>query len=309
MDSLLKAENGEVLHPSTNAQAVAEIVAKLHEPKELRFADMADGNGLALAVPKGINVISAKKFIDEFREHPERREGTARLGDLESFIAHANRFKDAGSAIFASDNPRQPSLTSVLDYHEATGGDPRFGKHRGHYAFPLSEEWRRWTNAPPKMKQAQFAEFVEENIINVLDPAAAKEPALDFSRTIGADFASAQRLMELSRGLKVRVSSHVQNAVTLATGETQFVYASEHQGESGQPLKVPGALLLALRVFEGGAYYQVPARLKYRVDGAEVLWTIVLARTDVIFEDAFNEAKERVRVETALPLFVGTPEA
>lgn len=308
--TLLQEESGEKLHPSTNAQAVAEIVAKLHKPEEMTFSEMEDGHGLAVAVPKGINLVSVKKFIDEYRTRPERCEGTAKLGDLESFIAHANRFKDAGSAIFASDNPRSPSLTSVLDYHEGADGQPRFGKHRGFYAFPLSEEWRRWVAAgQQKMTQAQFAEFIEENIVNVIDPAAAGEKALDFARTVGAELGGPQRLMEMSRGLKLRVSSHMQSAVTLSSGEVQFFYGTEHQDERGQPLKVPTAFVAALRVFQGGAYYQVPVRVRYRAKDGEITWSIDLQRLDVIFEDAFGEAKKRAADETSLPLFVGTPEA
>jgi uncharacterized protein YfdQ (DUF2303 family) len=307
---LLNEHADTIDDPPTNAQAVAEIVAKLHEPTPLVVATPADGSGFAIAVPKGINLVSTKKFIDEYRTRPERREGTAKLGDLESFIAHTNRFKDAGSVIFASDSPRSPSLTSVLDYHEDAKGQPRFGKHRGHYAFPLSEEWRRWIAAgQQKMTQAQFAEFIEENIVNIVDPLAALDVAVEFAKTMGTEYGTSQRLMEMSRGLKIRVTSHVQNAVTLSSGESQFLYTAEHQDERGQPLKVPGACLVGLRVFQGGAHYQVPVRIRYRTKDGEITWSLDLQRVDATFEDAFNEAKQRVREETALPLFVGTPEA
>ncbi len=298
------------------AQAVAEIAQRAVTPSPFRVATpgpTADGGtdiGL-IAVPQGVNLVSAKKYLDEYLDAPERREGTAHLGDLDSFIAHAERFKDKDSVIFASPNPQHPSLISVLDYHRQGGdGAPRFGRHRGVYDFPLSEEWTRWTKAQhAPMQQRTFAEFIESNILNVADPETAGGGAKTFATALACEFASPARLMELSRGLSVRVNSKVANAINLSSGEGQLVYGNEHTDERGQPLKVPGAFLLALRVFRGGAVYQVPARLRYRVKEGEVTWSFELWRTDRVFEDAFLEARDKVAAATGLPVFVGTPEA
>ena len=303
--------DGEAL--PTESGAIAEVVTDLSKIEVLSFADAPPGQGFALAVPRGKQLFSGKEFIDEFRTAPERRQGTANLGDLDSFIAHALRFKDDDSAIFASADPQRPQLVSVLDYHrQGPDGAPRFGRHRGVYAFPLSEEWTRWTGAAGKvMSQKAFAEFVESNILNVADPGEAGTGAREFARVLGVEFAGPQRLMEMSRGLSVRVAAKVQNVVNLGTGETQFVYVTEHQNERGEPLKVPGAFLLALRVFRGGPAYQVPVRLRHRVDkeAGSVSWSFELWRTDLSFEHAFKEASEKAAATTGLPLYVGTPEA
>ncbi|TIP21885.1 MAG: DUF2303 family protein, partial [Mesorhizobium sp.] len=68
--------------------------------------------------------------------------------------------------IFADADWRNPSFTAVIDYHEdVSGGLAAFGKHRIQYAFPLSEEWKKWIemNGEP-MKQAEFAYFLEDRV-------------------------------------------------------------------------------------------------------------------------------------------------
>lgn len=290
------------------AEAVAKVVKKAFKPRVVPLG--ANGEPSAMILPEGTELVSLKEMVDEYRDAPERREGTAKLEDLPSFIAHAKRFADADSAVFASPDPQSPKMVSVLDYHRS-GADssPRFGKHRGLYSFPLSDEWKLWTgNANKPMHQVAFAEFIESNILHVADPALAGETARAFSSTLKCELASPGRLMELSKGLSIRVASRVTNAHNLRSGEAEIQYSTEHQDESGKPLAVPGAFLLALRVYRGGDLYQVPVRLRYRLKEQAITWFYDLWRTDLVFEDAFKGACSQVQEGTGLPLFIGTPE-
>lgn len=293
----------------TEAGVIVDLVKKHVAATVLDTKSPHGENAPVLILPEGLKAQSIKPLIDEWRTCPERRKGTATLGDLDSFIAHANRFKDAGSALFANQDPRHPSLTAVLDYHPRGDASPRFGQHRGLYPFPLSEEWTAWTaNASKPMDQATFAEFIESRITDVAAPTEAGGSAKKLSDAIACSFASPSKLLELSRGLTVRVGARIANHQNLSTGEAQLTYQSEHQDEKGQPLKVPGAFLLALSVFRSGELYQVAARLRYRVREAAITWSYELYRIDRIFDDAFKEACDRARDETELPLFVGSPE-
>lgn len=306
---------GVTFNRQAEAAAVADIVRKAFEPKVITVKGRQDDNDLTaeiMLVPQGVEPRSMKRFLDEYRERPERREGVARLSDLESFIAHAKRFSSPeGSAIFA--DPDAPSLTSVIDYHaKGNDGAPAHCQHRGVYAFPLSDEWKVWTGQNKQsFNQAAFAEFIETRITDILDPASAAKPINDFALTIGASFASPAKLIELSRGLTVRVGQRVQQAVNLATGEAQIGFVSEHQDERGQPLKVPGAFVIAIPVFKGRSapLYQIAVRLRYRVREGSVTWFFELYQHENMLEHAFKEACEKAAKETALPLFVGKPEA
>jgi hypothetical protein len=293
IETYFKHELVEVTEPGTGTAALFEVT-----PKE------------------GYRVISANSF-DTYRERPVRRKGTAHLLSLDSLIEHSNRFSDSDSVIFADDDRKAPSITTVLDYHRAQAdGDPRFGVHRNHFAFPLSDEWQAWTKSNSVvMKMAQFAEFLEDRIIDVLHLIPGEDDlSEELKKFISAGggeaiIATPQKLFELARGLKVNEEAVVQEAVTLASGEGQVRFEVSHRDGAGAPLRVPSLFLIAIPVFRNDMLYRLAARLRYRKTAEGIVFWYDLWRADRTFDHAFKEACERVRVETELPLFYGKPEA
>lgn len=295
----------------TDSDVVAELAARAASKVE---TVLVDPETAVLAVPDGVEVVSIKPFLDEYLEAPERRKGTARLGTLASFLGLVHRFKDLDSALFANpdgtNHPPRPTLTCVFDYNrEGPTGAPRFGQHRAVYEFPVSDEWKAWLGLNGKpMAQAQFAAFLEDRIADVAAPTSPGALAQEFAQKLLVSFAGPSRLIELSRGLSIRVDQTVRNAQNLQTGEAQVQFVAQHTNENGQPLNVPGAFLLNVPVFRGGALYEIPARLRYRVKEGAITWFYELYRADRIFDHAFDEACEEAQENTELSLFVGTPE-
>lgn len=321
----------------TNSDAVAELAVRAAGKTEHITLVLDDGlKAQVLALPQNLRLESIKKFLDEYRTTPERKKGTAKAGDLASLIGLANRFKDEYSAIFARPGKlateadataAAPVIEVVFNYNEPTtvgvpvggsldqaleshAGGPRFGDHRAIYAFPFSEEWKAWNlqNAKP-MTQELFAMFLEDHIADVASPnGAPSELSAFFFEKLGVDFATPARLIELSRGLTVHVGQKVRNAKNLASGEAQLQFVEEHQDAAGGELKVPGAFLLAIPVFQFDAPYHVAVRLRYRVAGGNIVWLFELHRADRIFDHAFKEACDKAKKDTGLPLFIGSPE-
>lgn len=309
---------GELLKATgdTDAGVAADLMRRYARPRVIKVERGHDTAATVLALPKGMALHSVKELLDEYRTAPERRKGTARLADLDSFIAHANRFKDEDSALFADPSPTSPTLTSVIDYHHAGVEDledcdvrARFGEHRGVYAFPLSEAWEAWTKSnKTQMTQGDFAAFVEDRLPDIGDPGDAGDSAKALAGQLGASYATPSRLLDLSRGLSVRVGARVTNAQNLSTGEATMVFEASHQDEKGAPLRVPSAFLVSLPVFRSGALYQLAVRLRYRLNGGQVVWWFELHRPDRVFDHAFAEACEKAAKETGLPLYLGSPE-
>lgn len=288
----------------------AEIVTISEPVTGLRVAAVRSGNSITPLGPQA---------FDAYRDEPLRRRGTATVTSLDSLIDHINRFKDPGSAVFANDDRAAPSLTAVIDYHNAgpdSDAAPRFGEHRSVFAFPVSDEWNAWNgqNAQP-MAMADFAAFLENRIIDVLylipSEDSLPEDVQRLIDTLGGDttVATPNKLMELARGLQINENAVVQEAVNLATGEGIVRFQSEHTDEHGQPVKVPSIFLIGIPVFRNGPLYRIAARLRYRKSGGRLTFWYELWRTDRTFDHAFKEAVERVRVETELPVLFGKPEA
>lgn len=275
-------------------------------------------------LPAGRKLESIKRFLDEYRTRPERMKGTANITTVASFIDHVNRFKDANSTIFADVESRTaPRLLAVLDYNEQpthadtgdelTAGAPRFGEHRAQYKFPVSDQWKAWTAKPiENIGQVEFAEFLETRIMDIMDPASLdsenKGTLAAFCRQLGIKLASPQALMELSRGLTVHADHKVVQYVNVGTGEAQISFGETHTDATGAPVKVSGGFAIAIPVFRDGPAYQIPVRLRYKVAGGQVKWTLQPQRIDEVFDDAVSESVNNVTTKTSLPTIYGTPE-
>ena len=302
--------------------AVAEarsLVEDYIKAEVIEATEPATGTTVLL-VRAGNNVLPLNPLVFEpYRDAPMHRFGTATMLSLDSLIDHLNRFKDADSVVFADDNREKPSITAVIDYHPkgtAAEAAPRFGKHRSTFAFPLSDEWKAWTekNAAP-MAMADFAAFLEERLPDVLALIPGEdqlsEDIAKMVEALGGDdiIASPTRLMELSRGLQVNENSTVREVVNLASGEGVVQWDATHTDATGAPLRVPKVFLIGIPIFRNGWLYRIAARLRYRKTGGKIVFWYELWRIDRTFDHAFKEAIEHVRTSTELPVLIGKPEA
>jgi hypothetical protein len=287
-----------------------------------------------LVHPQGLSVSSLKEHMDKYRLRPDRRAGTARAHDLESFIAHIKRHAGRDSVLFADVLADKPSLLAIYDYNEpgaegVDGGLARWGQHRARYDFPLSEEWETWQEQDGKpMEQGEFAHFLEERLPDVTNPPTSWPDVPDdraaggdfgqrtpleelawLARNLRSEFAGPGRLLELSRGLSVTAEMKVTNAQVLQSGERSLVYSEEHKTADGQKLNVPGLFLIAIPIFRLGARYLIAVRLRYRLVGGKVLWIFEMHRADRALDHAVREACLTAEKETQVPLFYGAPEA
>lgn len=300
---------GNLLREAHNAAAEYQRAELAHIP----HPSAPDTSIPVIMSAAGATIIS-KQSIADYLDHPERRTGTALMTRLESFVEHVNRFKNDDSAVFANDSRVTPGLTAVLDYHDCgSEGTPRHGDHRTRFDFPLSDEWKLWMECNgQKMTMVEFAEFLEERVTDIDTVESYDDLNEDIQRFIGATgldkIAAPSRLIELSRNLQVHESSVIKQVQNLSSGEGVLRFESEHTDAAGQPVDVPGLFIICIPVFAHDGYYRIAARLRYRKTGSGIVFWYDLWRTDLVFDHAFNQACERVRDETSLPLLIGAPE-
>lgn len=268
--------------------------------------------GLPALVPVFIDrqsgeVASLKKLFEEFRTHPERKTGTAKVTTLESFIDLVVRHKTEHSVIFANTDWKSPSLTAVIDYHQIEGGRADNARHRIYYPFPLSEEWQAWIEQNGEvLAQAEFAEWIEDHIAELATPT--DDEKREYEETFGLKVATPAEIVTLSRGLKVHAETRVRSNVVLQSGEGEIAFEEEHRDSAGNKLVVPGLFIVSLAPFFLGDKARIPVRLRYRVFGGAVKWFFVLHRPDVHITGHINAALENAASATDLPAYQGTPE-
>ncbi|GHE50817.1 hypothetical protein GCM10019059_07390 [Camelimonas fluminis] len=310
---------------SLSGDAVKEVAAlvKTGALTVTNITPPLGSHGLPPSIPVGITngdkpeAVSLKPLIDQWRQRPERKTGQAKVLTLASFVDLTNRHKTRNTAIFADSNWRAPSLTAIVDYHEAnvsgvedTGAAAPIadnGKHRIHYAFPLSEEWQVWVDQDGvKMGQADFAAFIEDHIAELASPTPEETSRMQemFATTV----ASPAKLVELSRGLQINVDSKIKNHSTLQSGEIQMQFEETHTGGDGQPIKVPGMFILSISPFFRGEVLRIPVRLRYRAASGSIVWFFQMFRPDQYVTERVVKDLARAAEQTGLPAYEGAPE-
>lgn len=295
-----------------NAQAIIDAARQGQTPHIIVVNDIAGNPRQVVVTPDG-KCHSARDLTDEYDIRPDRRKGTIRIHDRESMIEVVDRFKDAGSVLYADiENRTASALTAIFDYHEGAGGSPRFGEHRAVYKFPFSDEWKAWIGVNGKaLGQRDFAEWIELHALDLTQPDDPTVKSALAAVGLGdANAAAPARIQEVARGLSIRVDERVQQAVTLTTGECRISYEAKHDSrdDSDKPITVPALFAIAIPVFRDGVAYVIPVRLRYRVSQGTVTWTMILVQSDHAYDVAVREVCTHVADKTALPLFYGTPE-
>lgn len=281
-------------------------IMRLQEPK-------TDVEALGIITRGGLKVIAPQSF-DSYRTKPRFRSGVAHLTDLDSFADHVVRFKDEDSAIFACNDRNRPSLTAVLNYHRVGAtADPRFGDHRSQFNFPLSDEWLAWTSMNGKeLPMIGFARFLEDHIVDVtpLPNINLGEQATNFAQILGGreKIADAATLMSMALNMQVFEQSNTASANNLATGEIRADFETIYNDSNGAKLNVPSMFVISIPVFKGELSSQILARLRFRKEGAKIIFFYELWRTDIVFDEAFDFALAKVSAATRLPIFLGSDE-
>lgn len=233
-------------------------------------------------VPKDAAVENLERLLPA----PVRARAEIDAKSAETLSAYIVRFKTDATAIFADQAAFK--IVGIIDYHSPDR--PAFREHRVSYAAPRSLEWTTWrTSSSKKMSQADFAQFIEDNVVDIRSPA-------------GAD------VLEVARGLKAKKAVSFASAIRLSDGSQEFTYNETVQGAiSRGKLKVPEEFTLGIPVFFGGELYEVKARLRYRIDGGQLWLWYELYRPEHIEKDAFEAVCEQVNKAVDIAVWQAVP--
>lgn len=301
--------------PDSDA-GVRAIVDLARETAEVGISDIKVtglGAGLPECVPvlidrrPGKGIIPLKDLIETYRQAPARKRGLAIVDTLDSLIGLTNRHKTADSAIFAKAQWPEPSLTAVIDYHKIDGVAD-WGQHRLVYRFPITDEFKAWTNNNGKaMDQGEFAQFMEDHAAELTAPYDQERN--DYERLFKCTFATPNVLIDLARSLEIHVNHQVKQGIRLQTGESVVEFKEEHANGKGEPVTIPGVFMVAVPAFIGGQPVRIPARLRYRLSSGNIKWSYHLYRPAEWLREMVQADMAAAAEKTGLPAYEGTPEA
>lgn len=232
-------------------------------------------------VPPGFTL---KEAHDIYALPPTAR-GAVTVDDRVSLVAFANRFSDKRSLIIADYDAG--SITAQLDWHSANDADlvPHARKHSVTLQLLPSEEFTRWDKFEGSMhSQAEFAAFLEENAVDVVDP----EPAV---------------LIEISRDLEATQGVTFKSSTRLESGDRAFVYENEThvRGE----VKVPREFSLEIPLYNGEPPILIRCALRFKVTPQGLLLGFQWRRVEYQRRAHFVQIATQAAEDTGLPVFFG----
>lgn len=229
--------------------------------------------------------------LEHLLVRPLRKKGTVRIQDERSFVLYVNAHKVPGSSIFADPDARL--VVGVLDHHtpeiEGAPGLPGWGEHRAILQLDKTPEWKAWLQVNRKaMKQGEFAEFLEDNVGDVLSPD-------------GAD------LMEVVTQLKGLKKVEFTGGVNLSNGEFDLSYSEEVTSTTSRKGKVtvPERLTLKLPLFRNDFPREVRARFRWRLNEGQISFVVVLDKPEKAEDDAMAEIMTRIKGSVAIEVLTG----
>lgn len=261
------------------------LLAALHALRAFKL----DGVPVA-AVPPDFKLESLRKFGD-----PETEAGIVTVHTLSSLAEYLNNHGSTGSAVFAS---RDGALVcGVIDWHDPENEVRAWARHRVQYKLEHTPEWKAWTGINGKpMSQDAFAEFVEENLPDIIEPD-------------GASVLETVSTLQGKRGVQFLSSRNLGN------GDVGIMWKEETEAGGGVngDAKVPAELVLKLPVYRGAEQattYQVKAFLRYRIREGKLTFEVKLHRPEKAVDSAFDDvaaalASELKTRDLSPPVYLG----
>ena len=240
-------------------------------------------------VPHNAKVESLKNLQYPHGLLPDRIIQSVQLRDADSFAKYVLAYTDVRTRVFAE--PKNNTFLAVLDYH-GIGNEPEFLSHNASFQMTFDDRWVTWSGKSEKVfNQADFAEFIEDNIADIAHPPGAV-------------------MLEVARELHASSEMNFSSKVTPKNGQVQFSYTENltTQGVNGGKLEVPDFFTLRIPIFYGEEPIEVLARLRFRISSGKLTFFYKLQRQSEIVSTAFDYAVASVADALKTDVLLGGPQ-
>lgn len=248
------------------------------------------GDARFLTVPPGYSMQEVTGQVEKAQAMPSRKRGTVQVKDVASLLTclHDQMLQGAKETAYVYADPDARTITAIFNDQRGGAG---WRDYRAALKAEYTPEFQRWleNNGASRAKsQADFAEFIEDNLADVAEPFAQQllTVATTIQASSGIEFKSARRLQD---------------------GQSQLTYHETINATAGADgaLSIPKEFTLGLRIFKNGGGYLLKARLKYRLAAGSVKFWYELDRPERAVEDAFTGYVNEVREKSGYAVLIG----
>jgi uncharacterized protein YfdQ (DUF2303 family) len=255
-----------------NMQAVIDAARKGHDLVTLAASDHYQ---IIYTPTHGVQAVGLEKH----NATPFRKTGAVTVLEAESLNRLLADNSIAGATtIYVNPDAEKPAIVAVINGNGATG--PGFGDFRISIGFRSTPQWTKWKAIDGKLlPQADFAEFVEDNLADIATPDGAT-------------------MMEIVTYLQATRSTDFRSGVKLSNGAVQLTNNEDIQASVGAGnIAVPDVFEIALSPIFGVQPFKVPARFRYRIEDRKLKLGFKLQR----IEDVMAQIIKDIEGEIVLP--------
>lgn len=260
--------------------AVIDVAQQAAEPHDL---DAANPQGVTLPAGARHEVLDLERFLPT----PRRKHGAVTLNDGESFSRYVTKHVEAGATEMYADVTAQ-TMVALLNDHAGDGAG--WGDHRATLTLRRTPQWEVWAgHNGTLLEQLAFAELVEDNLPDIVEPDGAT-------------------LLELAQSFQAHTKVRFESARHLQGGDRQLVYTEDTTATAGTKgdITIPPTFTLGIAPFEVGEMYRVVARLRYRITDGRLRLGYRLDRPEDVLRSAFRDVVNEVQQRTGIDVLYGT---
>lgn len=232
-------------------------------------------------IPEGYKIETKEHILDQ----PIRVRRKPLFQEVESFCRYAASSKAdwiGVPRVFAKMENNEFYCQAILDYdawndHIATLNPPR------------SLESKTWLAGNKKHSdQRTLAEFIEENVSDILEPLGGS-------------------LLELVGRLTAKTTVNFVSGVRLDNGNEQLSYEESTTANAGAKgnMEVPTLWKVALPVFQNGPRYEIQVRLRYRITERKLTLWYEMLNWHLAVKAATDELLAVIEKATGIKPFMG----
>lgn len=248
---------------------------------------------------KSVVVFSDKSTLplERFADNPRRKRASVVVDDQSSFADYINAHKIANrTALFGRISEAGGSFSGVLDYHERNSEDiapgglvPNWGEHRVNLTLGFTPEWVRWTKLDGQpLSQIAFAEMIEDNLPDIIEPSAAD-------------------LLEIVQDLTAKKAVNFKSTARLNNGQVGILYdESITTGKREGQIDLPSQFTISIAPFRGSPAVGITVRLRFRINEGVLQFVYRMNQPHKVLENAFDSARSYIALNSDLPVLLGT---
>jgi uncharacterized protein YfdQ (DUF2303 family) len=239
---------------------------------EVTTLDKSEHHKIIYSPEHGVETINLEKHGTA----PRRKTGTVTVFDAVSFNALLLANSEGSlTTVYVDPNPEKPAIVAVVNGNGADG--PGFGDFRIQIGFRHTPQWVKWKGIDGKlMPQVSFAEFVEDNLTDIVDPPGGE-------------------MMEIVTYLQATRSVDFKSGIRLSNGQVQFQNLESIDAKVGAgETKVPELFTVGLSPVLGVRPFTIPARFRYRIVDGKLQLGFKLQRIEDVMADVIKEIEDAV---------------